>query len=66
MNAIDIIALITTIVLVVQNAARIPDAVAGLIRACLPVVRAARDLMAAIRNPSGPPAEQRPEDPDLS
>ncbi|GGN66354.1 hypothetical protein [Nocardia rhizosphaerihabitans] len=62
MNAVEIIALLAVIVLILQNAAQIPAAVADLLRACLPVVHAARDLIAAIKNPSEFPADTAREE----
>ncbi|WP_216908586.1 hypothetical protein [Nocardia noduli] len=52
MSPTEIIALIAFVVLMLQNATQIPHAIAALIRACLPVVHATRDLAAAIENPS--------------
>ncbi|MEU2089759.1 hypothetical protein [Nocardia beijingensis] len=46
MTATDLLALIAITVLVLQNAARIPAALAELLRACQPLVEAVRDLTA--------------------
>ncbi|MFD3430919.1 hypothetical protein [Nocardia fluminea] len=66
MNAVEIIALIALIVLILQNATQIPGALADLLRACLPVVDAVRDLIAAIKNPPEPPTDADREDTDPS
>ncbi|MEG8183959.1 hypothetical protein GZH49_36425 [Nocardia terpenica] len=63
MTATDLIALIAATALVLQNAARIPTALADLLRACLPVVRAARDLAATINHtPKRPTETDLPDD----
>ncbi|MFF2086973.1 hypothetical protein ACFVVM_24630 [Nocardia sp. NPDC058176] len=54
MNATDVIGLVALIVLILQNVTLIPGAVANLLRACLPVIDAARDLFTAIENPCAP------------
>ncbi|MFG1768990.1 hypothetical protein ACGFIX_05430 [Nocardia salmonicida] len=66
MTAVEIIALIAPIVLMLQNAAQIPGALTDLLRACLPIVDAVRDLIAAIKSPSALPAntdQQQDTDP---
>ncbi|MFG1768988.1 hypothetical protein [Nocardia salmonicida] len=57
MNATEIIALIALILLILQTATRIPGALADLLRACLPVVDAVRDLTAAAKRPTEFPAK---------
>ncbi|MGW5317855.1 hypothetical protein [Nocardia thailandica] len=66
MNANTVLAAIVLIVLILQNATQILAALAELLRACLPVVHAARALIAAITHPSQPPADTDQEDADRS
>ncbi|WP_280470583.1 hypothetical protein [Nocardia farcinica] len=66
MNANAILAAIVLIVLILQNATQILAALAELLRACLPVVHAARALIAAITHPSQLPADTDQEDADRS
>lgn len=55
MNATEVLALIAVTALILQHVAQIPTALAGLLRACLPVIYAARELTAAIANPEPEP-----------
>lgn len=59
MNPTEIIVLTTAIVLILRNATQIPHALADLLRACQPVVHAARELAAAIENPSTAPTDDK-------
>ncbi|WP_063054972.1 hypothetical protein [Nocardia salmonicida] len=67
MNATDTISVIAVIMLMLQNATQIPRALAALLRACLPVVRSAHHLVAAIKSLAELPAQtQRAENDDMS
>ncbi|UGT59133.1 hypothetical protein [Nocardia asteroides] len=59
MNATEIVAVIAVIVLVLHNVARIPAALTEILNACKPLVRAARELVALVRNDTTPTEDTR-------
>jgi Sec-independent protein translocase protein TatA len=48
--SVDVVSVIGVVVAVILTADRIPHALAGLLRSCVEVVRAARELRAAFTN----------------
>ncbi|MGY1969006.1 hypothetical protein ACW9HH_32630 [Nocardia gipuzkoensis] len=59
MTATDLLALLAFVILVLQNSARVPLALAELLNACQPVVHAVRSLAAAVSRPLNPPTDAR-------